>query len=98
MSKHGNSSYRLILFVAGDEPNSTRAQENLERILHAHFTVDVSLTVVNVLNDFQAAIDHGIFITPALSIRGPQRALTIYGDLSAEEEVIASLRPALVAS
>ena len=88
--------FRLILFVAGDEPNSTRARGNLTRILAEHFDLAPELEEVNVLVDFRRAIDHNVFITPALVIALSDRPLTIYGDLSEEEEVVAALRPALL--
>jgi hypothetical protein len=91
-----STSPRLTLFVAGDEPNSTRARSNLRRILADHFDSAAEVDEVNVLTDFRQAIEHGVSITPALVITGMDRPLTIYGDLSEEQEVIASLRPALV--
>jgi hypothetical protein len=85
-----------MLFIAGDEPNSSRARQNLDRILSTRFNGRVGLEVVNVLEDFRKAVAHGVFITPALVVMAPVRGATIYGDLSDEEQVIATIKPAIL--
>jgi hypothetical protein len=57
---------RLILFVAGRGPNSIAAQENLRRICDGETDCVWELRVVDVLDDYQAALDHGVLVTPCL--------------------------------
>ena len=73
---------RMILFVAGDEPNSRRARENLKRVCGDKLGDEYSLEVVDVFDHFQKAIDYDIMVTPTLVILEPTPRLTLLGDLS----------------
>ena len=84
-------NHRLHLFVAGEEPNSRRAKENLHLICSQHLPGDCELEITDVLQDFRRALDHGIFITPALIVRDGERMVTIFGNLSDTAVVLAAL-------
>jgi circadian clock protein KaiB len=83
---------RLLLFVVGDEPNSRRARVNLARILEQLPQGQWQVREVDVLKEFQEALGHKVFITPALVVVGAGSNMTIYGDLSNEEKVSATLQ------
>ena len=86
-----NSTYHLHLFVAGDEPNSRRARENLDRICTEYLTGDCHIETTDVLEDFREALERGIFITPALVVKSSERPITIFGNLSHTGKVLAAL-------
>jgi circadian clock protein KaiB len=83
--------YRLHLFVAGNEPNSRRARENLHRICAEHLTGECDLQVTDVLEDFRTALDRGVFITPALLVDAPPPPVTVFGNLSNTARVLEAL-------
>jgi circadian clock protein KaiB len=76
-----NANYHFRLFVAGDEPNSKLARENLTKLCRQHLKGDYELEVVDVLEDFQAALENNVLITPTL----------VVGTLSDTEKVLAAL-------
>jgi circadian clock protein KaiB len=85
-------TYRLRLFVAGDEPNSKTARENLTRICETALDGRYELEVVDVLEDFEAALDCGLVVTPALMLVSPLPSATVFGDLSDTRKVLSALR------
>lgn len=73
----------LILFIAGDAPRSRRARTNLATALERADRSAVQLREVDVLHEPVAAIDHGIFATPALvRPHSSGTPIVLYGDLS----------------
>jgi len=82
----------LTLFVAGDSPASHRARARLAELLES---LELPLTprVVDVLLAPQEAMQHRIFVTPALIVRHEGRLDTIIGDLSHTADVVSLLRP-----
>lgn len=87
------SSYNLVLFVADSEPNSLLARRNLETICTQHLEGDCNVEVVDVLEDYQRALDHGVFVTPALVARFDEVTATFLGNLSHVERIVAALTP-----
>ena len=83
--------WRLHLFVAGEEPNSQRARENLKQIIDKHIDHDVEVTLTDVLEDFQAALNAGVYMTPALIVDNSGRPVTIFGNLSNTRNVLHAL-------
>jgi circadian clock protein KaiB len=80
------------LFVTGDEPLSTRAEENLKKFCAVHLKESFEIEVVDVLKSFEMALENKIFLTPALVKSSPEPAVTIFGDLSDTNELIRLLR------
>ena len=80
--------YRLHLFVAGDETNSRRARENLARICkeYVHEPYQVEITVV--LEDYEVALEMGIYVTLALLIEAPVPGAAVFGNLSDVNKVL----------
>jgi hypothetical protein len=79
------------LFVAGNEPHSRRAKENLDKICAALLMDADKIEIVDVLEDYQAALDSDIFFTPALLVNVSGSTVTIYGDLSDGPEVVRAM-------
>ena len=84
-------TFHFRLFIAGDEPNSKRAKENLNQICSDYLHGDCQVETVDILKDYQSALSSNIFVTPALKIEGPQPSITIYGNLNDEEKVLTAL-------
>lgn len=84
--------YLFRLFVAGDEQHSRRAKSNLKSLCDARLEQPYEIEVVDVLESYQIALDHKIFLTPALMMVSPAPAVTIFGNLNDTEEVLRALR------
>jgi len=84
--------YILRLFTADDEPNSKQARENLERLQQTYLKRPHKKEFVDVLEDFQAALENNVLVTPCLILDSPQPKVTIFGNLSDTEKVLAALR------
>lgn len=81
---------QLRLFVAGEDANSRLAREALGRIaqeLEGH----VELKVVDVFEDYQAALAARIVMVPALVIESPPPRRVIVGSMADEVRVRAAL-------
>jgi circadian clock protein KaiB len=76
-----SNSYKVRLYIAGDAPNSRMAMENLDR-LQKQMAAEFHLEIVDVLKDPRAALDEGIFVTPALQVLDPGPGALIFGNLS----------------
>jgi len=83
--------YRFRLFVAGDEPNSHKARAVLARLCDTHLKDCYQMQIVDVFENYQAAIDHGVIVVPTLIVESPPPAKTIVGSLADEEKVLAVL-------
>ncbi len=85
MKKQENNSAssvpRMILFITGGEGISRRAQENLNRLCERELMGKYELHIVDVLTDFQAAIEHNVMVTPTLVVTNPAPCVTFIGDL-----------------
>jgi len=85
-------TYILRLFVAGDEPNSRRAKENLTRLCESHLKGRYELEIVDVFQDYQAALDNNVLITPTLLLVIPAPPARVVSDLSDVGKVLSALR------
>lgn len=83
---------RLMLFVAGEEHNSRIARVNLARICKEILNGRCEMQVVDVMQDFETALEYGIVLTPALLVVEPLPQIVIVGDLSDTEEVLTALQ------
>jgi circadian clock protein KaiB len=84
--------YVLWLFVAGDEPNSHQARENLARLCERCLDAPCEIIIYDVLKDFQPALDNRVLVTPTLIRVSPPPRVTILGNLSDTRKVVAALR------
>lgn len=74
-------TYRFILFVAGNEVNSRMARKNMASLCD-QLGKSCQYRVVDVLEDFEAAVEHRILLTPSLLILEPKPGTLIVGNLS----------------
>jgi len=84
--------YVLWLFVAGDEPNSHQARENLARLCERCLDAPCEIIIYDVLKDFQPALDNRVLVTPSLIRVSPPPRVTILGNLSDTPKVVAALQ------
>lgn len=91
-SRPQGSVRRLILFLAAGEPNSLEAQDNLTRFCESDPALHCDLQIVNVFEDFQTALDHGVLVTPCLVMVEPPPRVIIAGNLRDIDKVRAALR------
>ncbi len=82
-----NQPSRLILFVVGDEPNSQQARRNMEDLCEI-IEEPVECEVIDVLKDFQTALQYDILATPALVRTHPSPQLTILGNMSDTKRIL----------
>jgi circadian clock protein KaiB len=83
--------YRIILFVAGDERNSRVARENLARLCAKDLQGRCDVEIVDVLENFAAALEHQVLLTPCLLWVEPPPGAMIIGNLSDLERVRSAL-------
>ncbi|MFO0750513.1 MAG: circadian clock KaiB family protein [Myxococcota bacterium] len=84
--------YQLTLFVAGQHANSILAQRNLEHMCAEYLREGAcTITVVDVVQDFQAAIDADVVVTPTLIVEGPRGRSVILGNLSDVDRIVLTL-------
>jgi len=88
----GCERYFLRLFVAGDESKSVIAKENLEKLCEDHLEGRYELEIVNVLEDFSAALENNVLVTPTLILVEPSPPITIVGTLNNTDSVLSALR------
>lgn len=82
---------RLALYVAGNEPNSERARENLATINKK--VENTTILVIDVYREFEAALQERIVVTPALVVTTtyPRRRMVFLGTLENTDAVVAWL-------
>lgn len=85
---------KFILFVAGQEPNSALARQNLEAFCQREFRHDYEIKVVDVFEDHRLALQHRILVTPCLIMLEPLPSVIIAGTLQDDEKVRVALRVA----
>ena len=90
-TKPCEKEYRLILFVAGDEPNSRAARENLSALCENELQGRCETEVVDVFEDFAVAAEHKILVTPTLLVLAPKPGLVVIGNLNDLDKVKAAL-------
>jgi circadian clock protein KaiB len=92
IAENNRCRYTVRLFVAGDAPNSRLAQENLQRFTAEAVERDFRIEVVDVMENPQLAMEHEIYITPALQILEPAPGSIVFGNLSDREALQALFR------
>jgi circadian clock protein KaiB len=84
--------YIFRLYVAGNEPNSQLARENLKRICNKYLKDQCQIEEVDVMIDFASALKDRIFVTPTLILVEPEARVIVIGNLGDEDRVISALR------
>jgi len=85
-------TYILRLFMVDDEPNSRQARENLERLQQTYLKRPHKKEIVDVLEDFQTALENNVLVTPCLILVSPLPKVTVFGNLNDTKRVVAALR------
>ena len=85
-------TYILRLFMVDDEPNSRQARENLERLQQTYLKRPHKKEIVDVLEDFQTALENNVLVTPCLILASPLPKVTVFGNLNDTKRVVAALR------
>ena len=83
--------YHFRLFVAGDEPNSHKAKETLKRLCENRLRGNYTLEIVDVLEDYQSAINNNILLAPTLVIVEPPAKTRIIGSLNDAKKILGVL-------
>jgi circadian clock protein KaiB len=86
-----NEQVVLTLYIAGANPRSERAVENLRQIGDAFFAGRCLIQIVDVLRRPEAAESARIMATPTLVREQPQPERRIIGDLSDQDTVLKAL-------
>ncbi|MFO8113278.1 MAG: circadian clock KaiB family protein [Desulfosalsimonadaceae bacterium] len=81
---------QLILFVVGNEPNSLQARQNMKHLCEI-IDGPVEYEVIDVLDNFQTALQYNILATPALVRVHPAPPLTILGNMSDTKRILTLL-------
>lgn len=81
----------LRLYVTGSTARSTRAIENLRRVLESELPGLYDLEVVDVYLHPEAAAEHQIIAAPTLVKLTPEPVRRVIGDLSDKERVMRGL-------
>ena len=90
--KPQSARFKLTLFVVANDPNSMLAEENLRHICAEYLRDgDCAITVVDVLAEFEAALEHDVLVTPTLIVEGPRGRSTILGNLSDIDRIVLTL-------
>ena len=87
----GPLTCRLRLFVAGDEPNSGKARAFLARLCEQHLNGSHEVQIVDVLEDYQAALANQVIAVPTLIVETPTGRTVIVGSLSDPARVLDAL-------
>ena len=85
------TKYQLKLFVTGHTITSKRAVTNIQRICEESLADRYELTIIDVLQEPQAAEDAKVLATPTLLKISPTPVRRIVGDLSNTEKVLIGL-------
>ena len=81
----------LVLFVAGDSPNSRAAVANLRRTLATLGNSEEDVEIIDVFDRPDIASTARVLVTPALIRRSDPQA-RILGDLSSTQQLLAFLQ------
>lgn len=81
----------LRLFVSGATLRSTRAIDNLRRVLERELPGRYDLAVIDIYQDPEAARDHQVIAVPTLVKLFPEPVRRIIGDLADEQRVLHGL-------
>ena len=90
--EHNQLEYELKLYISGASRNSTRAVNNLRRILEANFPGQYKLQIIDVYQDMATAEAEQIVALPMLIRKSPKPEQRLIGDMSDEERVINKLQ------
>jgi circadian clock protein KaiB len=83
---------KVMLFVAGNEPNSVAAAANLRRLRESTPGCEIDFEIVDVLVHHPMALQRRVLVTPCLILVDPQPEVMIVGSLTDLDKVRLALR------
>jgi len=83
-----NSEYRLILFIAGMNPGSIRAIENIRDICDKYLKDKYDLEVIDIYQQRHMVKERNIIAVPTLIRLFPQPEKRIIGDMLNTKKII----------
>ena len=85
--KNDGPKWQFILFVAGSSPQSRRAISDLEKIIETHEPDETKMTVIDLFEEPDLAVEMDILAIPTLIRESPKPSIRIIGDLSHRDRV-----------
>lgn len=82
--------YRFRLFIAGNEPNSHLAEQNLRALCFAYLSDRHHIEIIDVFQNFEAALQAHIMVAPAVLVMAP-RPVTLFGTLTDTAKILTAL-------
>jgi len=89
MSRRG--TFRFMLYVAGDAPNSAQAIANLGEFCRGNLKGRFEIEIVDVFREPKRALSEGVFMTPTLVVLSPPPVRRIVGTLSHTQTLMRAL-------
>jgi len=83
--------FEFRLYVAGDSPNSARAQVNLGALCRKHLAGCYKIQIIDVYKEPNRAMLDGIFMTPVLIKVAPSPVRMIVGTLNQSATLLEAL-------
>lgn len=83
--------YKFCLYIAGDALNSVQAVNNLAALCRAHLPDRHEIEIIDVFQEPEKALEHGVFMTPTLVKLKPLPVRQIVGTLSQTLTVLIAL-------
>ena len=83
--------YELVLFIAGPSARSVQALRNVEQLCARHLAGRYSLTVVDVAQQPERAVEEQLLGLPCLLKKRPGLVRRIIGDCADEARVLKAL-------
>jgi len=83
-----NKRYKLLLFIAGGEPNSMIASKNITKICKKYIPDNYELEVIDIFKNLQKAIEYDILITPTLIISDSNNKSVLVGNFYTYEKLL----------
>jgi circadian clock protein KaiB len=78
--------------MAGHAPNSKLALANLRQLCEEHLKGRYIVEVVDVVKNFEAAVENNVLVTPTLILIAPLPKVVVLGNLSDRPKVLLALR------
>lgn len=79
--------FRMKLFVAKGEPNSRMTMEFISKFLEANLSGRYEIQLVDVTEDFEAALRERVLVAPTLIIYEPPPPIRIVGAITEPERL-----------
>ena len=86
-----NKIYKLLLFIAGGEPNSMIASKNITKICKTYIPDNYELEVVDIFKNLKKAIEYDILITPTLIISDSKNKSVLVGNFYNYEKLLKAI-------